>query len=70
MTYTLVYPDGRQEIMLNVPRYDFNWQLGYDLAKPVKVTKGTKLVVNAHFDNSRRQQVQSGPEPDGVLWAP
>jgi hypothetical protein len=51
-TYTLVYLDGRQELVLNVPRYDSNWQLGYNLAKPVNVTKGTKLIVNAHFDNS------------------
>jgi hypothetical protein len=42
------YPDCRQlreQIILNVPRYDFNWQLGYDLAEPIKVPKGTKLVV-------------------------
>jgi hypothetical protein len=40
MTYTLEYPDGRKEIVLSVPHYDFNWQLGYDTS--VKVPKGTK----------------------------
>ena len=41
MTYKLVYPDGRSETILNVPRYDFNWQLTYDLAKPRVLPKGT-----------------------------
>jgi len=50
MTYTLEYPDGRKEVVLNVPHYDFNWQLGYDTS--IKVPKGTKLHVDAHFDNS------------------
>jgi hypothetical protein len=52
MTYRLVYPDGKTETILNVPHYDFNWQLGYDLAQPVHIPKGTKLVVTAHYDNS------------------
>jgi hypothetical protein len=66
MTYTLVYPDGRREIVLNVPRYDFNWQLGYILAKPVKVTKGTKLLVNAHFDNSPSNKFN--PDPSRTVY--
>jgi len=66
MTYTLVYPDGRQEIILNVPRYDFNWQLGYNLAKPVKVTKGTKLIVSAHFDNSPANKFN--PDPNRTVY--
>jgi hypothetical protein len=36
--------------VLDIPRYDFNWQLGYDTA--IKVPKGTKLRVDAHYDNS------------------
>jgi hypothetical protein len=52
MTYKLVFPDGREQIVLNVPRYDFNWQLGYELATPIKAPAGTKLVVIAHYDNS------------------
>jgi hypothetical protein len=50
MRYTLEYPDGRKEIVLNVPHYDFNWQLGYETS--IKVPKGSKLHVDAHFDNS------------------
>jgi hypothetical protein len=49
-TWTLEYPDGTKRIVLDIPRYDFNWQLGYDTA--IKVPKGTKLRVDAHYDNS------------------
>jgi hypothetical protein len=59
MTYTLVYPDGRKEIVLNVPHYDFNWQLGYNTS--VKVPKGTKLHVDAHFDNSPNNKFNPNP---------
>jgi hypothetical protein len=52
MTYALTYPDGRSEILLRVPKYNFEWQLGYDLAAPVTVLKGTKFRAYAHYDNS------------------
>jgi hypothetical protein len=59
MTYTLEYPDGRKEVVLNVPHYDFNWQLGYDTS--IKVPKGTKLRVDAHFDNSPNNKFNPNP---------
>jgi hypothetical protein len=59
MTYTLEYPDGRKEVILNVPHYDFNWQLGYDTS--IKVPKGTKLRVDAHFDNSPNNKFNPNP---------
>jgi hypothetical protein len=52
MTYTITYPDGRKEIALHVPSYDFEWQLGYEVAEPRRLPKGTKIRVDAHFDNS------------------
>ena len=52
MTYRLTYPDGRTEVALHVPRYDFDWQLGYDVATPIKLPKDTRVRVDAHFDNS------------------
>ena len=54
-------PDGRRETLLNVPQYDFNWQLGYDLAKPVKIPKGAKLVTTSHFDNSPNNKFNPDP---------
>jgi hypothetical protein len=52
MQYSLTFPDGRRQIVLSVPRYDFQWQIGYDAASPIQVSKGTRLHVDAHFDNS------------------
>jgi len=58
-TYTLEYPDGRKEDVLHVPHYDFNWQLGYDTS--IKVPRGTKLHVDAHFDNSPNNKFNPNP---------
>jgi hypothetical protein len=66
MTYKLVFPDGTERIVLNVPRYDFNWQLGYDLTEPIKVPKGSKLVVVAHYDNSPGNKFN--PDPNSTVY--
>ena len=50
--YTIVYPDGREEIALEVPKYDFGWQLAYQLAEPIKLPKGTRIDCVARYDNS------------------
>lgn len=52
MRYELLLPDGTKETLLQVPRYDFNWQLGYALAEPRSVPAGTWLMVTGAFDNS------------------
>ncbi len=62
MTYTLTYPDGKVEKILDVPRYDFNWQLKYDTS--VKVPKGSKLRVDAHYDNSANNRYNPNPNRD------
>ncbi len=56
--YTVVYPDGREQTVLSVPKYDFNWQLAYQLETPLKLPAGSKLIVTAHYDNSSREQEQ------------
>ena len=52
MTYTLTRPGQKPQIILAVPKYDFAWQLGYDAASPIRVTSGTRLHIDAHYDNS------------------
>jgi len=66
MTYKLILPDGKEQIVLNVPRYDFNWQLGYQLAQPIKVLKGSKLVVIGHYDNSANNKFN--PDPNRTVY--
>ncbi|MCG8413795.1 MAG: c-type cytochrome [Pseudomonadales bacterium] len=54
MKFTAVYPDGTEELLLSVPAYSFNWQLAHELAEPLKVPAGTKIVANGAFDNSEQ----------------
>ena len=67
VSYTLVYPDGREEVVLNVPKYDFNWQLNYRLAEPKFIPKGTTLLVKAHYDNSTGNPFNPDPTAT-VRW--
>jgi thiol-disulfide isomerase/thioredoxin len=56
MTFSARYPDGRQETLLQVPNYNFEWQLGYLCPRPPhekKLPAGTELEAVAHFDNSK-----------------
>ena len=65
--YTATYPDGRSEMILSVPRYDFNWQTDYVFAEPLKLPKGTKIRAVAHYDNSAANK--SNPDPKvNVKW--
>ncbi len=59
--YELVYPDGKKETLLWVPRYDFGWQTTYELAEPKVAPRGAKLHCVAHFDNSADNL--ANPEP-------
>ncbi|HEX3726372.1 MAG TPA: thiol-disulfide isomerase, partial [Pirellulales bacterium] len=55
------YPDGSREVLLDVPRYDFSWQLRYDLAEPKVLPKGTRLICTAHYDNSAANPYNPDP---------
>ncbi len=67
MTFTATYPDGKSEIVLRVPRFDFGWQSDYWLAEPITLPKGSKLHVTAHFDNSSANP--NNPDPKAtVRW--
>ncbi len=61
MTMTATFPDGRQQPLLNVPGYDFNWQLFYYPRTQVKLPAGTRVDLVAHYDNS--QANKNNPDP-------
>ena len=67
--YTVVYPDGKSQVVLDVPRYDFNWQLLYRLKEPLLIPKGGRLDCVAHFDNSTANKYNPDPEKE-VRWGP
>ena len=65
--YTAVYPNGRNEVLLDVPNYDFNWQNGYEFEQPKLLPRGTKILCEAVFDNSASNF--SNPDPSqNVRW--
>ena len=65
--YTLVYPDGRSEVALNVPHFDFHWQLFYYLQDPLPLPAGTRIDCVAHFDNSANNPYNPDPAKE-VRW--
>jgi hypothetical protein len=68
MRYTLTLPDGRDEVLLDVPKYDFNWQTYYELATPRKIPAGSKVTVVTLFDNSPKNRYNPAPEKE-VFWS-
>jgi mono/diheme cytochrome c family protein len=65
--YDVVYPDGREETLLNVPRYDFNWQHSYRLAEPLPLPRGSRITCTAVFDNSAANRANPDPKTE-VRW--
>jgi hypothetical protein len=63
-SYRATYPDGRTEILLDVPRYDFNWQLTYYLEEPKLLPRGTILECIGHYDNSPGNPFNPDPGVD------
>ena len=61
------YPDGKTETLLNVPHYNWRWQLWYNLAQPIKMPKGSKIECTEHFDNSAANKENPDPSKT-VIW--
>jgi len=64
----VVSPEGVSQTVLK-GRFDFEWQMGYELAEPVAIPKGSKLQFITHFDNSKGNRFNPNPETK-VLWGP
>ncbi|MEE8130787.1 MAG: hypothetical protein V3T48_10880, partial [Vicinamibacterales bacterium] len=65
--YTVKYPDGREEVALWVPNYDFNWQLRYQLEEPIFMPKGSVIEAEFHYDNSGANRFNPDPTAE-VHW--
>ena len=67
--YELVMPDGTRKLLLDVPRYDFNWQHTYRYAEPLMVPKNSRLEYTCWFDNSTGNKNNPDPKRE-VPWGP
>jgi hypothetical protein len=56
-----IYPSGEEVTILRVPRYRFDWQVGYELAQPLDLPAGTKLRTVSHYDNSSANKFNPDP---------
>ena len=65
--YIVKFPDGREEIALWVPNYDFNWQLRYQLEEPIFMPAGSTLEAVFTYDNSSNNRFNPDPTAE-VGW--
>ena len=65
MEYKVTYPDGKSEVLLNVPNYSFAWQAGYTLKTPKMLPKGSKITVTGYFDNTAKNKFN--PDPNQIV---
>lgn len=62
--YELVRPGGEREILLDIPRYDYNWQWIYYPTEPIRVAAGSRIEMTSHFDNSEGNPLNPDPTQD------
>ncbi len=65
---TAEFPDGTKRTLIRIDRWDFNWQDTYDLAEPIALPSGTKILMKAHFDNSAANPANPSKPPVEVRW--
>ncbi len=65
--YKAVFPTGETQTLLNVPHYDFNWQLAYVEQDELLLPKGTRIECTAHYDNSPNNPANPDPTKE-VRW--
>jgi mono/diheme cytochrome c family protein len=68
LKWIVTWPDGRDEVILNVPRFDFNWQFNYELAQPLHLPAGSKITGIGVYDNSPKNRWNPAPNLP-VYWS-
>jgi len=61
MSIQATYPDGREETLLRVPEYNFNWQITYRTEKPIFLPRGTRIKILGTYDNSANNPLNPDP---------
>jgi len=65
--FEALYPNGKREVLLSVPKYDFKWQHNYRLTEPKRLPAGTWIFCSGGFDNSTRNPANPNPK-ETVRW--
>jgi mono/diheme cytochrome c family protein len=61
-------PDGKELPLVHVPEWDFNWQMSYAFKEPVKLPRGSKVTLEARYDNSADNPRNPNSPPKPVRW--
>jgi mono/diheme cytochrome c family protein len=68
LKWVVTYPDGHDQVILNVPKFDFNWQFNYELEEPLHIPAGSKIVGIGVYDNSAKNRYNPAPHLP-VYWS-
>lgn len=68
MTVTAKLPEGDEKKMVKVEDWDFNWQMSYTFKEPLKLPKGSRIDVEARYDNSTNNPRNPSNPPRDVTW--
>jgi len=68
LKWVIVYPDGREQTILDVPKFDFNWQIQYELETPLHIPAGSKILGIGKYDNSPKNKWNPSPHLE-VFWS-
>ncbi|HWW84291.1 MAG TPA: hypothetical protein VNZ26_11845 [Vicinamibacterales bacterium] len=68
LKWVIVYPDGHEQTILDVPKFDFNWQIQYELEEPLHIPAGSKILGIGYYDNSPKNRWNPAPEKE-VYWS-
>jgi len=68
LRWVVVFPDGREQTILDVPKFDFNWQIEYELEEPFKIPAGSKILGIGKYDNSPKNKWNPAPDKE-VYWS-
>jgi hypothetical protein len=66
--YTLIYPDGKEKPLLRQAKFEHGWQINHELAEPLKMPAGSKVVAYGHYDNSTDNRFNPAPHQE-VFWS-
>ena len=68
MRVTAAYPDGSRRPLIYIDDWDFHWQGSYTFRQRVPLPGGTRLEVEAVYDNSTRNRRNPASPPRDVGW--
>jgi hypothetical protein len=61
-------PDGKKQPLIWIKDWDWNWQGSYTYKEAITLPKGTKIDVNAYYDNSTDNPNNPNNPPKTVHW--